>query len=74
MFAVIQIMEPQVLVRCREADLALVEHVLPEDIAEYTKALNKPCAITVAKDNFLPANWWVENLVPRSLHQTQLMN
>ena len=57
LFAVIQIMEPQVLVRCREADLALVEHVLPEAIAEYTKALNKPCAITVAKDNFLPANW-----------------
>lgn len=74
MFAIIQIMEPQVTVRCREADLALVEHVLPEAIAEYTKALNKPCTITVAKDNFLPANWWVENLIHQSLHQPKLMN
>lgn len=54
--ALFQIMEPQVTVRCREADLSMVEKMLPEAVAEYTKAINKPCNVSVAKDNFLPAN------------------
>lgn len=47
-------MEPTVSIRCREVDLDLVEGVLPEAIAEYTKAMHKPCQITIAKDNYLP--------------------
>lgn len=43
-------------IRCREADLNLVESVLPEAIAKYSEAMRKPCLVTVAKDNFLPAD------------------
>jgi len=54
--ALFQIMEPNVTIRCREVDLELVESVLPEAIAKYTEAMHKPCHITIAKDNFLPAD------------------
>lgn len=49
-------MEPQVLIRCREADLHLVESILPEAIAKYSEAMKKPCTVTIAKENCLPAN------------------
>lgn len=49
-------MEPQVTIRCREADLALVESILPEAINNYSQVIKKPCNITIAKDNFLPAD------------------
>lgn len=52
-------MEPQVTIRCREADLALVESILPEAINNYSQVIKKPCNITIAKDNFLPADTWV---------------
>lgn len=51
-----QIMEPQVLVRCREVDLAVVESILPEAIDAYSKVINKPCNIVISKDNFLSAD------------------
>nr|CAG4645173.1 EOG090X0F8Y [Leptodora kindtii] len=54
--ALFQIMEPQVLIRCREADLHLVESILPEAIAKYSEAMKKPCTVTIAKENCLPAN------------------
>nr|SVE77298.1 EOG090X0F8Y [Daphnia lumholtzi]SVE78544.1 EOG090X0F8Y [Daphnia lumholtzi] len=54
--ALFQIMEPVVTIRCRQADLELVESVLPEAIAKYSEAMHKPCQINVAKDNFLPAD------------------
>lgn len=53
--ALFQIMEAQVMVRCREVDLSLVESILPEAIDNYSKVIKKPCTITIAKDNFLPA-------------------
>lgn len=52
----VQIMEPNVTIRCREIDLELVESVLPEAIAKYTEAMHKPCHITIAKENCLPAD------------------
>lgn len=54
--ALFQIMEPQVTIRCREADLDLVESVLPAAVEQYSAAMNKPCQITIAKDNFLSAD------------------
>nr|SVE86436.1 EOG090X0F8Y [Daphnia similis]SVE87063.1 EOG090X0F8Y [Daphnia similis] len=54
--ALFQIMEPVVTIRCRQADLELVESVLPEAIAKYSEAMHKPCQINIAKDNFLPAD------------------
>nr|SVE74491.1 EOG090X0F8Y [Daphnia barbata] len=54
--ALFQIMEPVVTIRCREIDLELVESVLPEASAKYSEAMRKPCQISVAKDNFLPAD------------------
>nr|SVE75437.1 EOG090X0F8Y [Daphnia dolichocephala] len=54
--ALFQIMEPVVIIRCREVDLELVESVLPEATAKYTEAMRKPCQINIAKDNFLPAD------------------
>ena len=49
-------MEPTVSIRCRQADLEMVENVLPEAMSLYNDAMKKPCQITVLKDNFLPAN------------------
>ena len=49
-------MEPTVLIRCREADLDLVEGVLPAAIEQYSAAMNKPCQISISKDNFLSAD------------------
>merc|ERR1712137_732938 len=54
--ALFQIMEPTVSIRCRQADLEMVENVLPEAMSLYNDAMKKPCQITVLKDNFLPAN------------------
>jgi len=54
--ALFQIMEPQVNIRCREADVVLVESILPEAVAKYTEAMHKPCVVTLSKDSFLPAN------------------
>ena len=52
----LQIMEPTVMIRCREADLDIVESVLPDAMAKYTEAMHKPCQISIAKDNFLSAD------------------
>ncbi len=49
-------MEPTVMIRCREADLDIVESVLPDAMAKYTEAMHKPCQISIAKDNFLSAD------------------
>lgn len=49
-------MEPTVTIRCREADLELVEAVLPEAMKLYAEAMHKPCQISIAKENFLPAD------------------
>nr|CAG4638105.1 EOG090X0F8Y [Chydorus sphaericus] len=54
--ALFQIMEPTVMIRCREADLDIVESVLPDAMAKYTEAMHKPCQISIAKDNFLSAD------------------
>lgn len=54
--ALFQIMEPTVNIRCREADLEIVESVLPEAMSVYSEAMKKPCQIAVYKEHFLPPN------------------
>lgn len=61
----IKLIEPKVTLRCREADVDLLEGVVDDAVAEYkemmlsqVKALDGkediPCAVTVDKENFLP--------------------
>ena len=52
-------MEPTVGIRCRQADLQMVESVLPEAMSLYNDAMKKPCQITVSKDNFLSPGAYV---------------
>nr|CAG4643550.1 EOG090X0F8Y [Ilyocryptus agilis] len=54
--ALFQIMEPQVTIRCRQADLDLVESILPDAVAKYREAMHKECQVSIAKENFLPAD------------------
>ena len=42
------------MIRCREADVDMVESVLPEAMSLYSDAMKKPCQISVYKDRFLP--------------------
>jgi len=50
-----QLMEPAVTVRCRQADLSLVQAAAPKAVAEYTAMSGLPCAVQVDTANFLPA-------------------
>ncbi|XP_037927225.1 V-type proton ATPase subunit E-like [Teleopsis dalmanni] len=49
-------MEPQVLLRCREDDLDLIKEVLPHATQQYTENIKQDVNITVATDNYLPAD------------------
>eukprot|EP01135_Chromosphaera_perkinsii_P002955 Nk52_evm66s230 gene=Nk52_evmTU66s230 len=49
-----QLMEPRVILKCRKADVSLVESAAPEAVKAYTNATNKQCQITIQKDSFLP--------------------
>jgi len=51
-----QLMEPAVTVRCRQADLALVEAAAPVAARRYEEKASRACAVTVDSTNFLPAN------------------
>jgi len=48
-----QLLEPTVLVRCRQQDLDLVKGVLKEAVEEYKKVVKKECALSVDEQNFL---------------------
>jgi len=51
-----QLMEPAVTVRCREADLGLVQSAVPVAVDQY-KAMSKlACEVTIDQTNFLPAS------------------
>ena len=54
-FPLLQLMEPAVTVRCRQADLSLVQAAAPKAVAEYTAMSGLPCAVQVDTANFLPA-------------------
>lgn len=51
-----QLLEEEVTVRCRKADLALVNEVLPACQQIYTQATKKNVNITLDSENFLNAD------------------
>jgi len=51
-----QLMEPNVLLRCREADYQLVENVTPRSVESYETMSKLKCSVTVDTTNWLPAN------------------
>lgn len=50
-----QLMEPVVTVRCRQADLSLVQAAVPQAVAEYQAMSKLPCTVKVDTTSFLPA-------------------
>merc|ERR1712212_1396955 len=51
-----QLLEPALLIRCRQADQALVEQVIPGALAEYKATVGKDCQIKVDNENWLGAD------------------
>lgn len=51
-----QMLEDNVIVRCRQKDEKLVTEVLDGAIGHYKKATSKNVVVTVDKENFLPAD------------------
>jgi len=50
-----QLLEPAVIIRCRQADLPLVEQVLDQSIEQYKAISKKEATVTIDKQSFLPA-------------------
>merc|ERR1712203_1320252 len=51
-----QLLEPALLIRCRQADQALVEQVIPAALAEYKATVGKDCQNKVDTENWLGAD------------------
>lgn len=51
-----QIMEPKATIRVRQADVGLLEEILPKALQEYKDKTKKEVAVTLDKENFLPAD------------------
>lgn len=57
--AMLKLLEPSVLIRCRQSDVAVVENAIPKAIKKYKEILQKECGISmnidakIDKDNFL---------------------
>lgn len=54
--ALYQTMEVNVSLRCRQADVELVDEVLPTVVDTYKKTIKQDVNIVIDKDNYLPAN------------------
>lgn len=54
--ALYQIMEPQVTLRCRQADVDIVNEVLPIAIDQYKQSMDKEVNVHVDTDVYLPAD------------------
>jgi len=54
--AIFQLLEPQVSVKCRKADVELIEKNLSSIMKEYEAQVGKPCKVILEKDNFLSAD------------------
>jgi len=50
-----QLMEPAVTIRCRQADLSLVEAAVPLSVAEYKTLSGLSCSVTIDTTTFLPS-------------------
>ncbi len=44
------------LIRCRQADLALVEEVLPAAVQQYKDSTGKDVNLKIDQESFLPAS------------------
>lgn len=47
-------MEPAVTLKCRQADLALIEGAVPRSVESYTSMSKLPCNVTIDTANWLP--------------------
>ena len=50
-----QLLEPALLIRCRQVDQGLVESIIPASTAEYKAKVNKECLIKLDTENWIPA-------------------
>jgi len=48
-----QLLEPQVFVRCRQVDLAIVESIIPPALAKYKSMVGKETAVKLDTENWL---------------------
>lgn len=51
-----QIMEPKATIKCRQADVGLIESLLPTALENYKGKIGKDINITLDKESFLPAD------------------
>ena len=49
-----QIMEPKATIKCRQADVGLIEKLLPTALPQYKEKMGKDITITLDKESFLP--------------------
>merc|ERR1711983_467101 len=54
--AMCQLLEPALVLRCRQVDQQIVESVIPASVAEYKAKVNKDCQVKVDTDNWLPSD------------------
>lgn len=54
--ALFQMIEPNVVIRCRQKDLALVEAVVPQAVAEFKNVVKKDCSVKIDQEHFLPSD------------------
>lgn len=52
----LQLLELNVLIRCRQADLSMVESVIAPAINQYKERTGRDCNVKVDTDSFLPAH------------------
>jgi len=51
-----QLLEPLVVVRCRQSDQGLVEQIIPGAVADYKAKVNKECQVKLDTETWIPAD------------------
>jgi len=51
-----QLLEPLLIVKCRQVDQSLVEAAIPTALADYKSMVNKECVFKLDTENWLPAD------------------
>jgi len=51
-----QLLEPALLIRCRQVDQGLVEQIIPASAAEYKSKVNKECQVKLDTENWIAAD------------------
>jgi len=52
--AMCQLLEPALVLRCRQVDHQLVEKIIPASVSEYKAKVNKDCQVRIDTENWLP--------------------